>query len=157
MSWTDVSKFGFEDRMLWMCVLRRSVFDYVLYKGSGKHKLKFQRACRFIFERDDGDGLTFEQICGLFGWEPGYLQRMTKQLTRADIKKLEAMKFKDDFDDTPISTLALSAKWETGTVVPFFAPYNYNEEVRDRLRMRPVVRRQRLRSLLAPMVRWSAV
>lgn len=148
---------SFSEKMLWMCVLRRSVFDYVLYKGIGKHRRRWQSCRRFIFGGAEGEqGLTFEEICGLFGWEPEYLKRLTKGLTRGDIKKLEAMKFKESFDEGPIYELARSVGWESGGSVPFIAPFNYAPGSREHMRLKPLAKEQRLRSFV-PMVRWTAL
>ena len=126
-----------------MHVLRRAVFDFVLYKGSGKHKIRWQKATRYIFEefRLDGEGLTFSEVCGLFGWEPSYLQRKAKELTRSKIKKLETSKFREDLDDTYVEVVDRVLNWPSiNAPTPFMLPYHYNEECREELRLRVVKR-----------------
>jgi hypothetical protein len=160
MGWTDYSRENFEEKMLWACILRRTVFDYVLYRGVGKHKLRWQQAHRFIFGDaraiDGENGLSFDEICGLFGWEPGYLRRKVKELDRGDIRKLEAMKFKDSFDEGTATILVQAATWKTGQPVPIFVPYNYNPEYREHMRLREVKRApsKRLKSIV-PVGHWA--
>ena len=156
--WTDYSRIEFKEKMLWACVLRRTIFDYVLYRGVGKHKMRWQQAHRFIFGggADEEGGLTFDEICGLFGWEPEYLRRKVKELGRGDIKKLEAMKFKEVFDEGTASVLTEAACWESGQSVPIFPPYNYSAAYREQMRLRTVSRpaQKRLKSFV-PKVQWS--
>jgi hypothetical protein len=63
--------------MLWAAVLRRAVFDYVLYKGVRQHSLEWKYAFRYIFsEKQEYDnGLSFEEVCELFAWDADYLRR----------------------------------------------------------------------------------
>jgi hypothetical protein len=143
VAFVNVSKVSAEEKLLWSGVLRRSVFDWVLYKGSGKHKLTWQRANRFIFGEYpiDGMGLNFVQVCGLFGWEPEYIRRLTKALTRDKIKKLETSKFKDQFDDSVVEVVNRTLNWEqAGAATPFLQPYHYSREYRETLRPRVVPR-----------------
>ena len=159
MVWTDVSRIDFEEKMLWACVLRRAVFDHVLYRGVGKHKMRWQRAHRFIFGSGDElvDNLNFEQVCGLFGWEPDYFRRKVKELERGDIKKLEASTFRDCFDEGTAAILTESAKWESGQTVPIFAPYNYNGDFRERMRLREIAPRVPLKrpKSIVPVSSWA--
>jgi hypothetical protein len=107
MVWRDPSTISPEDKVLWAGVLRRAVFDYVLYRGSGKHRLQWKKAHVFIFGGGRvEDGLTFEEVCSLFTWDPDYLRRMTKSMTRADIKKLYALSLKDDMFGNTIAERA---------------------------------------------------
>lgn len=131
----DANTFEVGDRMLWLCVLRRTVFDYVLYKGSGKHKLKWQQANAFIFPLDEDDapcmaGLTFDEICALFSWEPDYLRRLTKELKREDIRKLESTKFRDEIDDLAISNIERMTWSNVKAPTPFLTPQRYNDELK---------------------------
>ena len=50
--------------------------------------MRWKKASRFIFGDgiDEEYGLSFEEVCSLFSWEPGYLRRLTKKLNRSDIK-----------------------------------------------------------------------
>ncbi len=161
MGWHDYARENFEEKMLWACILRRTIFDFVLYKGVGKHKMRWQQAHRFIFGGgravDDEDGLTFDEICGLFGWEPSYLKRKVKELDRGDIRKLEAMKFKECFDEGTATILTQAVTWEGGQTVPIFAPYNYSPEYREHMKLREVQRpgkKKRPKSIV-PTGRWS--
>lgn len=140
--WTQASDTDLEDRMIWVCVLRRAVFDYVLYKGQGKHKRRWQLAAQFVFDPQpvDRDGLSFAEICALFGWDPDYIRRLTKRLKRDDIKRLETTKYRDDFDGAPIRIIASSAEWAGYTAsVPFFTPYNYNGDLRRLLELHTIL------------------
>ena len=85
--------------MLWAHVLRRAVFDFVLYKGVGKHRLEWQKAYQYIFSPGQKytNGLSFEEVCDVFGWDPDYVRRLTKQLGRSDIKRMETEAFKEEF------------------------------------------------------------
>lgn len=143
MAWIDVSSRYFQEKMLWACVLRRTIFDYVLYKGIGKHKMKWQHAHKYIFGEQDqeDDGLSFVQICALFGWEPDYLRRKVKELDRSKIKKLETNKFKEEFfDEDTTSIFVQSAQWESGNPVPKFAPYNFSKAYRSYMKLKEVQR-----------------
>jgi hypothetical protein len=144
MSWVDINKIDFGEKMLWLCALRRSIFDYVLYKGSGRHRLQWQKAYQFIFEskpRDD-DGLSFDDICALFNWPPEYIRRLINKLERADLKKIETTKFRDEFCDMDDSKFIVHVlHWDlTGFSVPFFPPSNYADRIQSQLRLRPVPR-----------------
>jgi len=158
MVWSDISRVRFHEKMLWACVLRRSIFDHVLYRGLGKHKMKWHQAHKFIFgDQDESEySLTFEQICGLFGWEPDYLRRKVKELDRTDIKKLEAMKFKECFDEEASAIFLQGAHWKSGQTVPFFVSFNYSQEFRNQMQLRLVatVSKQRLKSI-PRWTKWS--
>ena len=157
--WCDPNEEAFGDRLIWVLILGRAVFDFVLYKGQGKHKRRWQRAQKFIFDRGfkPEEGLTFEQICHMFKWDPDYLRRLTKSLERKDIKKLEAMKFKDDFDDESLDFIAQLLSWEDShEAVPFFCPYNYNSSIRRVLKLRTIRRaREEKPEPFVPLVDWS--
>jgi len=155
MVFKDVSRTDFGEKMLWLCILRRSVFDYVLYKGARRFRRRWQECHNFIFgsnDEDDIDGLTFDQICSLFGWEPSYIRRLTKTLKRSDIRKMEATKFKEDFDEGPIYEVARSDRWSSGGSTPYFPPYNFGRASRGHVVLR-VMRAQRQLSL-APVGVW---
>ena len=103
-------------KMLWAAVLRRAVFDYVLYKGIRKHKLVWQRAYRYIFipNQEYENGISFEQVCELFGWDPEYLRRLTSQLNRGDIKRMETSSFRDEYTQEVVESFVRnSGRWKT--------------------------------------------
>jgi len=142
MSWQSLEGVNFEEKMMWVGVLRRAVFDYVLYKGKKKHEMKWRRAHRFIFddETDYGINLSFTEICGLFGWEPEYIQRKVKDLDRTDIRKLESTKFREDFKLDMMPTESIQTpKWEAAPVsAPFFTKFLYSKDYRGSFVLRPV-------------------
>lgn len=130
----DATTFDAGDRALWFHVLRRSIFDYVLYKGSGAHNIKWKKANAFIFSDDDDfapceAGLTFNEICSLFGWEPDWVRRLTKNLKREEIKKLESGKFREEIDDRTFAEIERK-RWEgVSAPTPFLTPQRYNKEL----------------------------
>jgi len=142
--------------MLWVSVLRRAVFDYVLYKGVAARKLDWQRAFQYIFTKGlrYDNGLSFEEVCSLFSWDPDYLRRLTLQLTRADIKRLETSSFKDDFSEDLVSSIVeKSGRWkDSNSALPF-----YPRMVDEFIYMAPtkVVRKETL-ARKAPLVQWQA-
>jgi len=111
-------------RMLWAAVLRRAVFDYVLYKGVGSRRLDWQRAFQYIFVQGQRreNGLSFEEVCALFAWDPGYLRKLATQLKRSDIKRLETSSFKDDFREELVDVIVKkSGRWKTANfALPFY-------------------------------------
>lgn len=155
MVWVDLAKTSFEEKMLWASVLRRTIYDYVLYKGVRKHRHRWQEAYKFIFGVDEEASLSFEEICCLFGWEPDYVRRMVKKLERKDIRKLETMKFRETFEGQTVKTYRPRAHWTCGTSILGFAPYNYSKDLRKHLCVRPI-RPKRPKSFI-PKVRWGTV
>jgi hypothetical protein len=144
--------------MLWAAVLRRAVFDYVLYKGSRQHSLEWKRAFQYIFVdgyRRDG-GLSFSDVCDLFGWDAGYLQRLTTKLTRSDIKKMEVTQLREDFVfDAVDVVVSQTEKWKTANfAAPFMPLYQYSEEYRERL-LPKVIRKETFFLSTPPVVRWQ--
>ena len=142
-------------RMLWASVLRRAVFDYVLYKGVRAKRLDWQRAFQYIFTKGIRyeNGLSFEEVCSLFDWDPGYLRRLSLQLTRSDIKRLETSSFKDDFNEDLVATIVRkSGKWKTSN---FALPF-YPRMVDEFVHMAPtkVVRKETL-ARKVPLVQWQ--
>jgi hypothetical protein len=111
-------------KMLWAAVLRRAVFDYVLYKGVRKQKMIWQRAYQYIFtpNQEYDNGLGFEQVCELFGWDPDYVRRLTTELSRQDIKRMETTSFRDEYtQDVMESFVKNSGRWKTsGFAIPFY-------------------------------------
>jgi hypothetical protein len=151
--WEKVDDSYFEEKMMWLGVLRRAIADYVLYKGIRKHRIKWQRANKFIFgDEEYGDGLTFEEVCGMLAWEPAYIRRKIQELERSDIRKLESAKFREDFKlegNTP--TYQSSPKWDAARAIPLFAKFGYSESYRA-----PVTLRPSRATLSVPMVQWQA-
>lgn len=160
MSWIDLNKVDFGDKMLWFSIMRRAIFDYVLYKGTGKHRLQWQKAYAFLFEPDTkaDNGLSFDEICALFKVEPDYVRRLINKLSRPDLKKIETTKYRDDFtDEANMRFFVEVLYWETVKVaVPFFPPYNYSQPIRDQLRLRPLPRQERQVSMPRPGAAWAA-
>ena len=111
-------------KMLWAAVLRRAVFDYVLYKGVRKHRLLWKRAYQYVFTIDQqyDNGLGFEEVCELFGWDPDYIRRLTVRLTREDVKRMETASFKDEFMQNDLeAAVKNSGRWKTsGFAIPFY-------------------------------------
>jgi hypothetical protein len=142
--------------MLWAAVLRRAVFDYVLYKGIRKHKLVWQRAYQYIFTLDQeyDNGLGFEEVCELFGWDPDYLRRLTTKLTRDDIKRMETSSFRDEYTQEVVESFVRNVgRWKTANfAIPLYPrmvdEYTPVTEVR--------VVRQKSMIQHTPIVRWEA-
>ena len=156
MVWSDVSRVHFPQRMLWLSVLRRAVFDFVLYKGARRHRIEWQTANKFIFETacDEGDGLTFEQVCGLFGWTPEAIRRRISKLERSDIRKLESTKLKDDFPMASAYYKPVHMTWETaiGSAPSItMAPVNVTKELAAELRSSKIDKTVTHQHLLMPI------
>lgn len=112
-------------KMLWASVLRRAVFDYVLYKGVAKKQKEWQYAYQYIFSinQEYENGLSFEQVCDLFGWHPDYLRRLATQLTRADIKRLEVSSFKEELTQEAVEQVVKKvSRWKTSRFATPFYP-----------------------------------
>lgn len=111
-------------KLLWAAVLRRAVFDYVLYKGCGEFKMEWQNAFNYIFseEQEYENGFSFEEVCALFSWEPGYVRRLATKLTRSDIKRLETSSFKGDFFQKEVELVVKDfEKWtHCSCALPFY-------------------------------------
>lgn len=143
-------------KLLWAHVLRRAVFDYVLYKGVGKKKMDWQRAYQYVFARDQQyeDGFTFEEVCEMFGWDPDYLRRLTTKLNRADIKRMETSSFKDELTQDVVGLFVKkSGRWKTASFALPFYPRLVDEFVHSPKTR--TVRREVLSSPV-PMVKWRA-
>jgi hypothetical protein len=160
MSFSYSGDLPYEYRMLWAAVLRRAVFDYVLYKGSGTHSMDWKRAFQYIFTRGlrFEDGVSFEEVCEMFNWDPEYVRRLTTRLTRADIKKMETNQFRGEFVFDLVETLvAETERWKTSNfAAPFLPLYKYSKEYRDQMRPR-VIRREEHTRLPPPMIQWQAM
>lgn len=148
---------AFEEKILWAAVLRRAVFDYVLYKGVRAHSLEWKRAFQYIFSEDVKyeAGLSFEEVCELFGWDPGYLRRLATELTRADVKKMEVGQMRSEFlFNLVASVVDRTQRWTSfRAAVPFFPKFDYSPEYRKALEPW-VVRRESFR-VSAPKVHWQ--
>ena len=127
----DAIEFNAEDKMLWYAVLRRAIFDHVLYKNNKKQMLKWVEADKFIFgeECSNHEGLSFEEICALFGWEPDYVRRCTKELERHDIKRLEN-NIRGEMDHKP-EYLIPRSHWPSYRLAStcFLPSFFYNESI----------------------------
>ena len=147
----------FEEKILWAAVLRRAVFDFVLYKGVRAHSLEWKRAFQYLFTEDVKyeAGLSFEEVCELFGWEPDYLRRLVTQLTRADVKKMEVGQMRSEFMFNLVaSAVERTQKWTSfRAAVPFFPKFDYSPEYRRALEPW-VVREESYRSSV-PKVQWQ--
>lgn len=153
MGFMNKRDLSYDVRMLWHAVLRRAVFDYVLYKGVRAHSLEWKRAFQFLFtdgtsyviqdeDRSQRTGITFEEACEIFDWDPDYFRRLTTKLTRGDIKKMETTQFREDFVfDVVRVVVEQTERWKTTRfAAPFLPLYNYSSEYRERLRPRVVLR-----------------
>jgi hypothetical protein len=155
----DFSKdLPFSERIFWAHVLRRAVFDYVLFKGVGSRKLDWQRAFQYLFSPGllYENGLSFEEVCGLFGWDPDHLRRVIPKLTRADIKKMETSSTREDFvyDEVAVA-VEQTERWKTENfAVPFLPLSQYNREYRNKLMLKKVARHRPMLSPV-PVVQWQ--
>jgi hypothetical protein len=145
MGW-DETAVPHSDRMMWAAVLRRAVFDYVLYRGVRAHSLEWKRACQYVFSeglRYD-NGMSFEEVCDLFGWDAGYLRRLTTQ-------------FREDFVyDVVKVVVEQTEKWKTvNFAAPFLPQYKFNVQYRERMRPR-VIRKETFIGSTMHMVQWQA-
>jgi len=148
----------FSYKLLWASVLRRAVFDYILYKGMRSHSLEWKQAFQYIFVPNQSyeNGLAFEEVCEVFGWDPDYLRRITTKLTRSDVKKMDTTQFKDEFVyDAITAVVAQTERWKTERfAAPFLPLYQYGKKYREGLKPRLVCRETFL--LFPPMVQWEA-
>jgi hypothetical protein len=159
MGWASGSSLPFSDRMLWAAVLRRAVFDYVLYKGVRSRSIEWKKAFQYIFTEGlrYEDGVSFEEVCEMFGWDPDYLRRLTTQLTRADIKKMETTQFREDFVyDVVKVAVEQTEKWRTANfAAPFLPLYKFNKEHREKLKPR-VISRESFFGSSVQLLQWQA-
>lgn len=148
-------------KKFWVQVLRRAVFDYVLYKGVRAKKKQWQSACSYIFREnqqyeDLPDGTRafgFEEVCGLFGWEPDYIRRLTTRLSREDIKRMEMGGFEDEFSqDTLESFVRKTGNWAFGRAALPFYPRMIDEFSHT---PKTVTIRKETLSKRAPLVQWQ--
>jgi hypothetical protein len=148
----------FEEKMLWASVLRRAVFDYVLYRGVRQHSLEWKRAFQYVFTPNQkyDNGFSFDEVCELFGWDPDYLRRKVTTLTRADVKKIETSQVREEFVfDIITSAAEQTERWKTENfAAPFLPLYKYALSYRDQMKPR-VVRRETFLCMI-PRVQWQA-
>jgi hypothetical protein len=158
MSFVDARDIPFEIKIFWAAVLRRAIFDYVLYKGVRSKSLDWKRAYQYVFTPGlrYEDGVSFEEVCQLFSWDPDYLRRMTTKLTRDDIKKMEPSHFREEFVfDIVAAMVERRERWETsGFAVPFCPTYDHNDEYREVLALKTIPRQS---NISTPLVKWSTV
>lgn len=143
MSFTYARDLPFGPKMMWAGVLRRAVFDYVLFEGRADRKLEWRRALQYVFTEGQRyeNGLGFEEVCELFGWDPDYLRRMTTQLTRADIKKMDTSQFRDEFVyDAVKIRVEQTERWLSlgGAAAPFLPNYQYNSAQRKKVQAKTI-------------------
>ena len=159
MAWNDVKHLYAGEKLFWAAVLRRAVFDYVLYKGVGARRRDWKRAYQYLFGGAQHDcGLNFTEVCGLFGWDPEYMRLLTAKLTRTDVRKLEFGKFRDEVMMEVITHIVENnLRWEFGYAVPFFPPHNYIPSYREAFT--PKISKKRIRKVrwFTPKVRWSGI
>lgn len=157
-------------KMLWASVVRRAIFDYVLYKGVGSQSMLWKRAFQYLFvdELEYDNSLSFEQVCSLFNWDHNYLRRLIIKLTRSDIRRMENDKVREEFVDDPsleylkdiqnmISEMVRNAStWEKfNFAVPFLPPSNHSKTYEEEMTPKLVRKESYLRTS-APMVEWQA-
>jgi hypothetical protein len=154
--WYDVSGTNCAEKMMWVNVIRRAMFDFVLYKNKRQFEVRWKRAYAFIFESDEYAGLTFDQVCSLFGWNPGYIRRLIEKLDRSDIRRLESQRFKEEFrQDTEAVPPLTGPRWAASpAAVPIFTHLIYSRDYRPRISVRKVPEFGLDR--VAPLVRWDA-
>lgn len=159
--WCDVKNGFFAEKMLWLAVLRRAIFDYVLYKGIGGRSIDWKRANQYIF----GDsvsheyGLNFEEVCALFEWNHSYVRKLTKKLTRSDVRKLESSRFKEEFIFNIMEEIVRQGlRWRSvDSSVPFFPPERYCEDYRKLVTLRPVAYEREPIANFIPSIHWVHV
>lgn len=151
MSYFYARDLPYEERMLWASVLRRAVFDYVLYAGVRARAMDWTRAYQYVFvpgQRYE-NGLGFEEVCELFNWDPDYLRRLTTKLTRSDVKKMETTQFRGDFVyDEVVSVVEHVEKWKTSGFAASFLPrFKFDYETRARIEPSVVYRESYIRQI----------
>ncbi len=160
MAWTEARDLPYEEKILWVAVMRRAVFDYVLYKGVRSHKLEWQRAYQYIFSVGlrHNEGLSLEEVCSLFGWDPDYVRRLTKKLTRADIKKIEFGAYRHDLTLRDLISMAAERRSileVSGSAAPVFPALNYPTELRERIEPQDVSWSDEF-EVHIPLVKWDS-
>lgn len=123
MAWHDVKHSCLPEKMLWLAVLRRSIFDFVLYKGVEERRIEWSSARKWLFGDHLRDGgLSFPEVCCMFEWDPEYVRRMVKGLCRSDIRRLESSKYREELLFDSLSTIYRRVlRWSDGTSTPFLS------------------------------------
>jgi hypothetical protein len=88
---------GYCEKLLLASILRRAVYDIVLYKTSKRLVLqrRYQDAKRWMFENDmthmphEDRFTSFLSICSLLDQDPADIRKKTLNLRREDIRKIE--------------------------------------------------------------------
>jgi hypothetical protein len=171
--WANSEDVDFHEKLLWFNVLRRAVFDYVLYKGSGKNRLRWQKACQYLFndKMNTGDKPSFSEVCDLFGWEPDYIRKLTRTLQRGDLKKVELSKLRDDIpriqksrkpmakrterEDQGSDFLCMVLRWDAGASVPMMSLV-FQARSKKPESLKQVFREERHASLVRPTA-WTTM
>lgn len=79
---------------LWFSVLWRAICDYVRYNGCAttKKHTYFKSAERWLFQ-DPPPGrepiISLDDVCYIFRLDKDYIRRKTRELTTADLERLE--------------------------------------------------------------------
>ena len=156
--WHDTKNKFFGEKMLWMAVMRRAIFDYTLYQGVGAWSFDWKWAKQFVFDQGVSceDGLTCEEVCGLFGWDVEYIRRLTRLLGRGDVRKLEASRFREEFVTDVLAVVVESFdRWSSyaGVPAPFLPNRQYSKVFRN-LFLESQVTRPALMGTHPPVVSW---
>lgn len=144
MAWNYVGEGYFSEKMMWLNVVRRAIFDYVLYKGAGRNEMPWKRAYAFLFldehEEEVEDGLSFEDICGLLDWNIEYVRRLIKSMDRSNVRRLESSKFRHEFSTefAPTADSSRAPEWDEGVSVPFFRWLTYSPLYQRPLKLRVI-------------------
>ena len=142
MSLVDAKDVPYGDRIVWAAVLRRAVFDFVLYKGVRSKQMEWQHAYRYVFSRDQEyeNGLSFEEVCYMFGWEPDYIRRLAKRLTRADVKRIEYGSFHEEQQPRDAAALRtdIQVSWGGGDSVPGIVMDRLGASAKEKMSLRTV-------------------
>ena len=122
--------------------------------------MDWKRAFQYIFTEGMRyeDGVSFEEVCEMFNWDPAYVRRLTTRLTRADIKKMETSQFRGEFVFDLVETLVNETeKWKTAHfAAPFLPLYKYSKEYREQMLPRVILRESYSGPFPPPMIQWQA-
>lgn len=100
-------------RVLWMRVIQRALFDWVLGRNCKDDLVKLKRAdmaYRWLFERNELFN-SFENVCASLGIDPGQLRERALAMTEDDVKKIEHME-RDSQEEEPSGVLAAEPEEE---------------------------------------------
>lgn len=141
------------EKGLWVFVLRRAVHDYAQYRNVADKRFEWQTAAWWIFgvsedgvevapefdaDGEDAGSLTFEEVCGLMGWDPDAIRALAKRLTKEDVKKFELEQFMDLLDDRTQIDFA-TPRWSSrdGAAAMPLTPQHYSPEIVRMLQLQP--------------------